>query len=279
MAVNNVGNQSILQNIVNKSQENVKEKTSEIGKDQFIELLVTQLRYQDPLNPVDDKEFIGQMAQFTSLEQMQNLNKSYEVTNAFTLIGKKIYASVVDEATNDAKEISGIVESAKVKNGKALVIVNGTEVQLSKITEIYEPNADDYLNSNIQKHTALIGNIVYGNAVDQVTLKQVGITGKAKAIENINDQDYAVVDGVKLQVWDLLEKIDPTDVEALQEYLGKKVGSEITFEAIDPANGNRAKMTGKLLEYAVSMTGQIAASFDDVKIPIDSIIKVEENSI
>ena len=76
-----------------------------------------------------------------------------------------------------------------------------------------------------------------------------------------------------------MEKIDPTDVEALQEYLGKKVGSEITFEAIDPANGNRAKMTGKLLEYAVSMTGQIAASFDDVKIPIDSIIKVEENSI
>ena len=53
--------------------------------------MVTQLKYQDPLQPTDDKEFIGQMAQFSSLEQMQNMNTSMSV-QAFSLIGKHITA-------------------------------------------------------------------------------------------------------------------------------------------------------------------------------------------
>ena len=53
-------------------------KNGDLGKDAFIQLLVTQLQNQDPLDPVDDKEFISQMAQFSALEQMQNLNTSFK---------------------------------------------------------------------------------------------------------------------------------------------------------------------------------------------------------
>lgn len=49
-----------------------------LDKDAFLNLLVTQLKNQDPLNPMEDKEFIAQMAQFSSLEQMQNLSKNLE---------------------------------------------------------------------------------------------------------------------------------------------------------------------------------------------------------
>ncbi len=53
-----------------------------LDKDAFLKLLVTQLRHQDPLNPIEDKEFISQMAQFSSLEQMQNMGKTMTDTNA-----------------------------------------------------------------------------------------------------------------------------------------------------------------------------------------------------
>lgn len=53
-----------------------------LDKDAFLKLLVTQLRHQDPLNPIEDKEFISQMAQFSSLEQMQNMGKTMADTNA-----------------------------------------------------------------------------------------------------------------------------------------------------------------------------------------------------
>lgn len=53
-------------------------KKNDLDKDAFLRLLTTQLANQDPLNPMEDKEFIAQLAQFSSLEQMQNLNKNVE---------------------------------------------------------------------------------------------------------------------------------------------------------------------------------------------------------
>ena len=51
-------------------------------KDMFLKLLVAQLSHQDPLNPVEDKEFVAQLAQFTSVEELQNINKGVESMNA-----------------------------------------------------------------------------------------------------------------------------------------------------------------------------------------------------
>ena len=74
-----------------------------LDKNAFMLLLVTQFKYQDPLNPMDDKEFVSQMAQFSSLEQLINLNTSMtslttatnneQMINATSYIGKEVTIS------------------------------------------------------------------------------------------------------------------------------------------------------------------------------------------
>lgn len=85
------------------SQALGQQKGSSLDKDSFMLLLVTQFQYQDPLNPMEDKEFIAQMAQFSSLEQLMNLNDSMEglteatnnqqMINATSYIGKQVTLS------------------------------------------------------------------------------------------------------------------------------------------------------------------------------------------
>lgn len=109
-------------------------KTSQdLGKDDFLNLLVTQLKYQDPLSPMEDKEFISQMAQFTSLEQMKNMNNSVQITQATSFIGKQ-----VTWADSQGNEVKGIVKSVKIVNGEARVIVGNETLELKQILSVSE---------------------------------------------------------------------------------------------------------------------------------------------
>lgn len=65
-------------NIISNQKAPKPKNPSELGKDSFLKLLTTQLAHQDPFNPVEDTQFIAQLAQFSSLEQMNNLNKTFE---------------------------------------------------------------------------------------------------------------------------------------------------------------------------------------------------------
>ena len=78
-------------NISESSQETERKVGSELGKEEFLQLLVTQMKYQDPLEPTDNTEYVSQLAQFSELEQMQNLNSTTSNTSAFTLVGKEVY--------------------------------------------------------------------------------------------------------------------------------------------------------------------------------------------
>ncbi len=106
--------------------------SSTLGKDDFLKLFVGQLRHQDPLNPVEDAEFMGQMAQFSSLEQLTNVTKTLETDRAFGLIGRTVTYPATDGAP-----VTGTVEKVVLEHGRATLTVGGIGgVDPTKVTEV-----------------------------------------------------------------------------------------------------------------------------------------------
>jgi len=123
-----------------KNITETKETKKNLDKDAFLLLLVNQLKYQDPLNPTDDKQFLAQMAQFSSLEQMQNMNTTFSASKAFSLIGKNVEAVAVNPVTFEQEEINGLVDSVKMKLGKTYLMIGEKEVLAEQVKSVYGGN-------------------------------------------------------------------------------------------------------------------------------------------
>ncbi|MFD2333195.1 flagellar hook assembly protein FlgD [Cohnella sp. GCM10020058] len=114
--------------------------SSELGKDQFMKILLTQLQNQDPMEPMQDKDFIAQMATFSSLEQTMNMatelhSLSQSAALASSLIGKQV--EWLGSTTNGATVTkSGIVDSIKMKNGDQFAVIGQDEVAISDLTSV-----------------------------------------------------------------------------------------------------------------------------------------------
>ena len=154
-------NKDIVENIasnVNGKTSNSREPKNDLGKDAFLNLLVTQMRYQDPLNPTNDKEFLAQMAQFSTLEQTQNMNSTANQSKAFALIGKAIEGTVKDESTNEVKGFEGIVDSVKIVDGNVILSVGDKDINLDNVTKVIEtaPAADVVLIDQVMELTKTV---------------------------------------------------------------------------------------------------------------------------
>lgn len=121
-----------------QSAETAAERRLDLGQDAFLKLLLTQLKYQDPMEAMDDREFMAQLAQFTSLSELQKLNQAVSelasvqsLNGASALIGKRV--SALDSS---GQPLSGTVEAALLREGEVYLRVAGTEVALKTVREV-----------------------------------------------------------------------------------------------------------------------------------------------
>ena len=157
-AVRFMQNQTALQesrDMQDRIRESVENRTSRnvsgsLGKNDFLKLLAAQLRYQDPLQPTTDTDFAAQLASFSSLEQMMNMNETLNVMagqQAFTLVGKYVSALVEmeDPLTNDLvlKNIEGLIDTVFTENGVTMAFIAGHNfpVPISSIVAIFDGNS------------------------------------------------------------------------------------------------------------------------------------------
>ena len=116
---------------------------NKLDKDAFLQILAAQLRYQDPLGGGDNTQFIAQMAQFSTLEQIQNLNNTMTDMLSFQylqfgsqLVGKNV-------TLNDGGQtVQGLVDKVRLTGGDIELVVNGTPYTMDQIEDIGVPGSE-----------------------------------------------------------------------------------------------------------------------------------------
>lgn len=185
---------SIDSSLLLSSYQNANRKTGSdmLGKDDFLKILMTQLQNQDPLNPMEDKDFIAQMATFSSLEQMTNMNKSLEAFVAMQqqsqlisynqFVGKEVtwhkLSSAEDSQTPVIEEGAGKIKSIQFKDGNVTFILeDGTKLEPANISQVNETSHESsmlqasmmigktvtYLNSDKKEMTAVVQSVSFKN--------------------------------------------------------------------------------------------------------------------
>ncbi|MBN1520804.1 MAG: flagellar hook assembly protein FlgD [Spirochaetales bacterium] len=122
----------------NKTLSQGRSVNKELDKDDFLKILITQLQHQDPTSPMEDREFISQMAQFSSLEQMTNMASGFgklssvlASSEAQSLLGKNV------EVVDQGNALFGRVEQV-VRGEFPLVLVNGKFYDLEQVSVVAE---------------------------------------------------------------------------------------------------------------------------------------------
>lgn len=208
---------------------------SELGKEDFLLLLVTQLQHQDPLNPMDDKEFTAQLANFSSLEQLTSINQgiqsltsqagTQDMRTAVSYIGRDVRASGDMVSVADGKTstvyyyLDGTADSVYVN----LYDVNGNIVRTVQLgsrqagEHTFEWDGQDWAGK-----TAPDGlYYVYLAAVDadgSPLLTATEVSGRVVAVQSYNGSNYLrLADGRIVKFDNVYEVVDPSAAGAETE--------------------------------------------------------------
>ncbi|WP_144509253.1 flagellar hook assembly protein FlgD [Bacillus sp. FJAT-22090] len=207
----------ITNNMYLANQKKVEKQTgsSALGKDAFLKILMTQLQNQDPTNPMKDNEFIAQMAQFSSLEQMQNLATAFKEFAAVqeqsqmieysSFVGKEVkWHEVTDKLDENKKPIinegTGQITGIKFVNGSVeFTLADGKVITPGNISEIIGGSAN---SNSLVEASMLIGKTVSyipkSAETDQKTTSETDEnseppTGQTAQVESVSKKDGKVV--------------------------------------------------------------------------------------
>ncbi|MCT4613037.1 MAG: hypothetical protein N4A47_06690 [Clostridia bacterium] len=229
-----------------------------LDKNAFLNLLVTQMKYQDPMNPTEDKEFLAQMAQFTSLEQMENLSKTASITQGYDLIGKNVSATYMDDITKETRQVIGVVDGVKIKSGNVFLSVEGKDVPIEKVSIVDDSSSRrDELIKDVMSASGMLGKTIKWDKYDSDTGDTEELAGVAEEINIKDNKVYLIVkdenelvnhvsiDIVKGYHNKLEESIDVLNAQNIQA-IRNKITAEETSEGGNEENNEEKETEDKV---------------------------------
>jgi flagellar basal-body rod modification protein FlgD len=239
---------------------------SQMGMDDFFNLLVAQLTNQDMMNPTNDTEFIAQMAQFSALQGVQTIQEYQLSSYAASYIGKFVtIANVKEDGTMET--IVGKVDSITYYDGTPKVVVKGNTYDLFTVMEINDSDSSGALAQAMKfvNHLATVETVDEEGNKTQITgtVQGAGVSG-GKPYVNVNGKKYdlesvLLVDNMEIE--DFLKTLEDTDDitlpgdtpadNELPATWKATIGHEVTVTAYDKASGTEIEVTGKMTDAGV----------------------------
>ncbi len=154
-----------------------------MDKDAFLQLLVAQMKYQDPLQPTSNTEYISQYAQFSQVEQMQSMAASVELQRASQLVGQSVYMKTTT-SSGETKYVQGKVDYVVYENNKAYLSINESLYALEDLDTVHDPV---YLEA-YEKATDLVTRINKLPNINVIDLKDAAEIEELNKIYNEMDE-------------------------------------------------------------------------------------------
>jgi len=204
-----------------------KTKNDELDKQAFLNLLVAQLSHQDPLNPMDDKEFVAQLAQFTSLEQLTNINtgitslnenaKQQQMAAAVSYIGKEVTASGY-EVSKASGTVSTVFFTPQAEVTSGYINIYDSEMNLVRTelmgakqpgTYSYQWDGKDYQCNSVADGVYAVA--MYGEGTDgKAVYITTQVTGTVNGVVNVDGEPYlSLADGRHLAFSNVTQIVAP----------------------------------------------------------------------
>ena len=214
---------------------------SSLDKEAFLQLLVAQMKYQDPLEPTSNTEYISQLATFSSLEEMQNLNSTMEAAQATNLVGKTVIMKVT-QASGETTYVTGQVDYIVRENGKTYLSVNDGLYSLDDLDTVVN---EEYLEAT---NAATAFQYVIAKLP---TVKQLTVSDKDK-VEAAREFYDSLTDYQKQYIANNVDKAYLEKLEALEAELKVLLGDA------NNTGGDTATSTGDDTDTDGTTSGETA---------------------
>lgn len=195
-----------VQNLDNSSKN---KNTAPAGydKDSFLQILVAQMKYQDPMEPTSNTEYINQYATFTQVEQLSNMANAMSLSRASEMVGKTVRITQYNSDTGESSVIEGVVDYVTFSGNKAYLNINGENYSIDDVTEVLDSD--------------------YTAAIKAVEDFQKAIDKLPDNIDEVNDEEHGLtIDTMYNYYMNVMDEkarnmMNPNYVTALKQYVAR----------------------------------------------------------
>ena len=248
--------------VTSASQNSLSEKKTEstgMDKDAFLQLLVAQMKYQDPLEPTSNTEYIAQYAQFSQVEALNNMSTTMELSRYSSYVGKEVVIETSDSSGN-SNQVRGFVDYVTFEEGKAYFSIEG---------DLYA--AEDMVSviSNQYSNAESIAKTIADTLKSLPAIDSISISANGNTISNLNSLYNSLSDYEK-------GFVDDDDVKLVSAYASKL--NELIAQANYEAEQQAKKQAEEAAKETENETAGEASAVNDSALtdaPSDSEISDE----